>query len=118
MGALEMDSGSLPSVRVLATSEEAEAAELKDVVLPLPGSEVEYPAYLRATYDSVAQELLGLSLADFHDSTLVPLRGAYRAAVVKPGRLEWRGLDVEATRAATHSALMPSDVSRLLEARG
>lgn len=106
---------SLPSVRRLNTDEDVSSAKLSDILLPLPGSEVEYPPHLLSVYESVAKEFLGLSLTDFHDSRLVELRGAYRQAVVRPSRLEWRVVEPEAANG--NGPLMATDVANLLEAR-
>jgi len=105
---------SLPSVRVLRTTEEASAVQLTDVVLPLPGSDVEYPPALRSVYEEVSKEMLGLSLSDFHGSTLVPLSGSYRLAAVKPVGLQWKTL---APADASKGTLLTSDVAKLLAER-
>lgn len=116
-GAPEEEEATLPPVRQLKTPDDVSGVALSDIVLPLPGSEVEYPPHLEAAYESVCKELLGLSLSDFHNSKLVLLRGAYRPAMVLPSRVEWQVVAPEAVKSAAHGALMPSDVSKLLEAR-
>uniref|UniRef100_A0A7S0B4G5 TRUD domain-containing protein n=1 Tax=Pyrodinium bahamense TaxID=73915 RepID=A0A7S0B4G5_9DINO len=112
----QTDSWRLPDVREL-TAEELGVAALHDVVLPLPGSDVRYPQHLRDVYEEVARDLLGLSLGDFHSSKLVPLPGSYRQMVVKPAGLKWRTVPAAEVRRAPHSALLESDVTRLLAQR-
>ncbi|CAK0860732.1 unnamed protein product, partial [Prorocentrum cordatum] len=102
----------LPAVRALASVEELEGVELSDVVLPLPGSEVEYPPCLRAAYEEICQGLLGLPLQAFRDSELVRLTGSYRRAAVRPAGLSWRL--VPAAEGKPHGNLLTSDVTRLL----
>ncbi|KAH0472550.1 MAG: hypothetical protein KVP17_002823 [Porospora cf. gigantea B] len=47
------------------TAEEVGAFTIEDVVLPVVGTMVEYPAYLNSTYDEACQLRLGLSLEQF-----------------------------------------------------
>eukprot|EP00929_Paragymnodinium_shiwhaense_P029463 TRINITY_DN16874_c0_g2_i1.p1 TRINITY_DN16874_c0_g2~~TRINITY_DN16874_c0_g2_i1.p1 ORF type:complete len:855 (-),score=275.82 TRINITY_DN16874_c0_g2_i1:177-2684(-) len=112
--------GQLPEVRELTEEDLASGAKLSDVVLPLPGHSVRYPAKLKGYYEEAAKQLLGLSLEEFHDATLVPLRGAYRAMVVRPADLTWKALAAEEVHAAeaARKPLQQTDVARLLDARG
>jgi len=102
-----------PKVRPLS-AEEAKTTSLAEIVLPLPGSQVDYPAYLRAIYEDVAKEKLGLKLEDFNVSGLLSLPGSYRSVLVVPQDLEWRTLHPPESRQST---LIPSDVAALMAAR-
>lgn len=104
----------LPAVRTLQTAEEAAATSWSDVVLPLPGSDVQYPPELRPHYERIAREKLGLSLEDFHGSSLVPLAGSYRSVAVKASDLHWR---LVPPAEAANAYLQDSDVARLLGQR-
>eukprot|EP00931_Biecheleriopsis_adriatica_P102317 TRINITY_DN77304_c0_g1_i1.p1 TRINITY_DN77304_c0_g1~~TRINITY_DN77304_c0_g1_i1.p1 ORF type:complete len:851 (-),score=214.62 TRINITY_DN77304_c0_g1_i1:47-2566(-) len=107
----------LPAVRALKSPEEAATKKLSDVFLPLPGSQVQYPPNLRAAYEELSQSLLGLSLADFGDSSLVTLTGSYRPIVVCPADLEWQAVSPEKLRTSGAAALIETDVARLLRER-
>mmetsp|Transcript_133069 Transcript_133069/g.265513 ORF Transcript_133069/g.265513 Transcript_133069/m.265513 type:complete len:835 (-) Transcript_133069:445-2949(-) len=114
----EDTSWQLPEVRELKTAEEAAAAELADVILPLPGSQVTYPTYLLSAFKDAASTYLGLSLADFHASDMVALSGSYRSIVVKPAGLDWHAVTAAEVCASTKSGtLIETDVQRLLAAR-
>ncbi|CAK8999046.1 Multisubstrate pseudouridine synthase 7 (RNA pseudouridylate synthase 7) (RNA-uridine isomerase 7) [Durusdinium trenchii] len=104
----------LPPVRIL-TEEEAKTVRLQDVVLPLPGFEVVYPSHLRDAYEELSQRLLGLSLADFSECTMVRLSGSYRTAAACPQDLQWHALSPESLQSTP--ALMETDVARLLSER-
>lgn len=108
----------LPEVRELQTAEEAAAVDMADVILPLPGSQVTYPQYLRSAFEDAALTHLGLSLADIHASDLVALSGSYRSIVVKPAALDWRAVTAAEVCASSKSGtLIETDVQRLLAAR-
>ncbi|CAE8699197.1 unnamed protein product, partial [Polarella glacialis] len=110
----------LPSVRVLASPEEVAAAKFCDVVLPMPGSEVQYPENMKKAYEEIAEKLMGLRLADFENSTLVPLTGSYRAICVYPGDLTWRAVlpdELNSKSGPGGGGLIESDVGRLLRER-
>ncbi|CAJ1370254.1 unnamed protein product [Effrenium voratum] len=67
----EEDVRKLPAVRALQNEEEAAAVTLADVVLPLPGSEVVFPSNLTGVYEELSQRLLGLSISDFSNCSIV-----------------------------------------------
>eukprot|EP00930_Biecheleria_cincta_P055608 TRINITY_DN4191_c0_g2_i2.p1 TRINITY_DN4191_c0_g2~~TRINITY_DN4191_c0_g2_i2.p1 ORF type:complete len:811 (+),score=196.03 TRINITY_DN4191_c0_g2_i2:36-2468(+) len=112
----QVDGGQLPAVKEITTAEEASAASLFDIVIPLPGSEVTYPPALRKTYEEVSASL-GLSLDDFASSKLVPLRGAYRRIAVQPKGLEWKLIPASEVKCAPKGVLIESDVARLMAER-
>lgn len=109
------ESNELPAVRILG-KEDLEGVKLTDVVLPLPGFDVVYPPYLKATYEEVSQSLLGLSLTDFSECTMVRLSGSYRAVAVCPKDLEWSAVPPEKLE-SWDQVLLETDVARLLAER-
>lgn len=108
--------GDLPEVRAILESDVG-GLTLHDIVLPSPGYGVVYPKYLRACYDEVSQELFGMPLEAFHNSKLVELSGAYRNIGVLPKGLDWRLATPEEVN-KPNAALLPSDLTKLLEERG
>ncbi|CAJ1336029.1 unnamed protein product [Effrenium voratum] len=110
----EEDVRKLPAVRALQNEEEAAAVTLADVVLPLPGSEVVFPSNLTGVYEELSQRLLGLSISDFSNCSIVQLSGSYRALAVSPKDLTWRAVPSESR---SSSSVLQTDVALLLAER-
>eukprot|EP00434_Breviolum_minutum_P044249 symbB.v1.2.039503.t1/scaffold6611.1/size16714/2 len=99
--------GQLPAVRILGAGD-LDGVKLTDVVLPLPGFDVVYPPYLKAIYEELSQSLLGLSLADFSECTMVRLSG--------PKDLEYHAVPPDKLE-SWDQVLVDTDIARLLAQR-
>jgi len=101
---------SLPTVHV-STESNILATDLSNIILPLPGQAVQYPAYLNDLYEKVVLETLGLSLKCFSSrNPLVNARGAYRRMVVIPKDLTWQVVQPSEVRVN----MLENDVGKLL----
>merc|ERR1711892_88120 len=85
---------------------------MQDVVLPMPGRNVEYPVHLRSEYEAVCQDVLGIPLDAFHHGGFMRLDGAYRAAAVIPKDMSFQILAPDEVNSLGHR-LLTSDVDRL-----
>jgi len=116
----ELDSGDLIeeernwSTCVIKAEADLGRYSIFDVVLPLPGEMVEYPAYLKPIYEKTCKELCGLSLSDFKcsNSKVGEIKGAYRAICSRVSDLAWK---IVPNVSDPNKPLLASDLDRLLK---
>eukprot|EP00921_Rhytidocystis_pertsovi_P018818 GHVQ01029805.1.p1 GENE.GHVQ01029805.1~~GHVQ01029805.1.p1 ORF type:complete len:835 (-),score=102.76 GHVQ01029805.1:2079-4583(-) len=98
----------------LKTEEEAQGANIFDVVLPLPGDSVCFPKHLQQIYDDSCREALGVKLSEFMASNqgLGLINGCYRKMLCRPSGVRWNVVEEDSEDRT--SPVIATDVDEML----